>query len=784
MKRFVSYLKNRPLALASAVVIIFLYLVMLFAPFIAPYTPTRIFEEDTFHPANLELSLKGIRTVSADGSVQVVRGLLVRECKVIQPTTWRYARVKGRAAPLKLFVRGERYTLFGIFTCDRHLFGTERAGMASDTAASAGSGATNAAGAATAGGTTNADDDVQPVFLFGADNLGRDLFSRMVYGSRISLTIGFVASAISLVLAILLGGLAGYYGGKTDWVIMRFSEFFMLIPGLYLILFLRSLLNSKMDSGTSYMIITVILSLVGWPGSARTLRGMVHAIKREEFVQDAALEGVPSTVIIFGHIIPQIASLLIVSTTLAVPGFIMSETTLSYLGLGIADPAVSWGSLINRDISTLSNLKNFPWLLTPVWLLLAVTLAFNFLGDALRDYFDPNHVVFPSWKQKKQVPNSGDSGVPAGRRRSGFPWFRAKALHSSLRSERLAPPLQPLTRNAQTETADSVAGATSAVSANARPLLSVDDLHVSFTVWRGKERAEIQSVCGVSFTMQRGEILGIVGESGSGKSVTTTAIPALHPAHAAVRGRIVFDGTELTALSQKEMRAFRGKKIALIFQEPGRSFDPLQNIGSVFFEALRASEPTITRAQADRRTISLLREVGLPDPESRLKSFPHQFSGGQLQRISIALALSQNCELLIADEPTTALDVTIQAQIVSLLATLRRTRKLSIIFISHNIDLVASLCDNIIVMYGGLIMERGTSDDIMHRARHPYTQALLASSPQFGMHYSASRLVSIPGRVTDPAHPEPGCPFAPRCPYAREDCRTSTRCYRALSALG
>ena len=183
---------------------------------------------------------------------------------------------------------------------------------------------------------------------------------------------------------------------------MRFAEFFMLIPGIYLILFLRSLLNTKMDSGTSYMIITLILALVGWPGTARTLRGMIHAIKREEFVMNAELEGIPSLVIIFAHIIPQISSLLIVSTALSVPGFIMSETTLSYLGLGINDPAVSWGSLINRDISTISNLRSFPWLLYPVLMLLVATLAFNFLGDALRDYYDPYNAVFKkrkSWKK-------------------------------------------------------------------------------------------------------------------------------------------------------------------------------------------------------------------------------------------------------------------------------------------------------------------------------------------------------------------------------------------------
>ena len=235
----------------------------------------------------------------------------------------------------------------------------------------------------------------------------------------------------------------------------------------------------------------------------------------------------------------------------------------------------------------------------------------------------------------------------------------------------------------------------------------------------------------------------------------------------------------MTKLPKDKIREFRGKKIGMIFQEPGRSFDPLQNMESVFFESFRNSEPNITREEAAKKAARLLGEVGLPDPEKRLKNFPHQFSGGQLQRIGIALSLAQGCELLIADEPTTALDVTIQAQIVELLRNMREKHNLSIIFISHNINLVADLCDKIIVMYGGIVMDSFTSaelegweNDEKHKFS-PYAKALLSSTPKFGMHYTSQRLVSIPGRVTDPAHPEPGCPFAPRCSYAKDECKES-----------
>ena len=653
MKNELNYIKRKPVAFTSLIVLIVLYTFMVFAEFLSPYTPTKTFEENSFHPANIKITSHGLK---------------VQEARVLNRVTWEYAYVKGMTHDLKFFVHGEKYKFLGVFESDIHFMGT----------------------------VPDENGKAYPAYLFGADNLGRDMLSRMIYGSRISLTIGFVATAVSLLLAIILGGLAGYFGGKTDWIIMRGAEFFMLIPGLYLILFLRSILNSKMDSGTAYMIITMILALVGWPGTARTLRGMIHSIKREEYVMNAQLEGIPSLVIIFKYIMPQITSLLIVSTTLSIPGFIMSETTLSYIGLGIADPAVSWGSMINREISTLSNLSRYPWLLIPVFLLLIVTLAFNFLGDALRDYYDPYHAVFPSFKS----------------------WFKRNKKNDKNSFSRKIENAKPV---------------------NEDVLLSLQNVVVDFIVQSTDGDKTVHAVRGISYDLKRGEILGIVGESGSGKSVSTTAIPGLLPKNAVFLGHIIFDGIDLSELSQKQLREYRGKKIGLIFQEPGRSFDPLQNIGNVFHEVFQNLTPDITKEQSDLKAEKLLKEVGLPDPKKRLQNFPHQFSGGQLQRIGIALALAQGCSLLIADEPTTALDVTISMQIVGLLSELRKTRNLSILFISHDIDLVANISDRIVVMHNGIIEEQGEAKEVLENPKAEYTKHLLSTRPQFGQHYTIQR---------------------------------------------
>ncbi len=345
----VARVLRRPTARISIAVLILLYGTMLFCEFFSPYHATTVFRDHSYHPPNVVLysSQYGLRPQ-------------VQSHALIDSLNWSYVRIKDEYTPIRLLVRGSEYRMWGIIPMRLHLFGT------------------------------GSSDSSYPVFLLGADHLGRDLFSRILYGSRISLTIGFIGIGISLLIAIVLGGLAGYYGGIVDWGIIRLAEFFSLIPGLYLLLFLRSVLSRNLDSGQSFLIITAILALVGWPGSARLIRGLVHSIKREDYIVAAQLQGVPTMAILFRHIIPQLSSILIVSVTLGIPGFILGETVLSYLGLGIVDPAVSWGSLINREITSLSNLRNFPWFLYPGFFLLLVTLAYNFMGDTLRDAFDPH----------------------------------------------------------------------------------------------------------------------------------------------------------------------------------------------------------------------------------------------------------------------------------------------------------------------------------------------------------------------------------------------------------
>jgi len=301
---------------------------------------------------------------------------------------------------------------------------------------------------------------------------------------------------------------------------------------------------------------------------------------------------------------------------------------------------------------------------------------------------------------------------------------------------------------------------------NPGTLLAIEDLHVVFHARRSSARA----VDGVNLEVRLGEAVCIVGESGCGKTVTALAVMGLVPAPPGeiARGRILFDGADLTALSDREMEKIRGRRIAMVFQEPLTSLNPVFTIGAQIEEAIAVHE-RLDPGELRRRAIKLLTDIGLPSPESRHGDYPHQLSGGQRQRVMIAMAMACDPDLIIADEPTTALDVTIQAQILNLLNSIQRGRGKALLYITHDLGVVANIADRVYVMYAGIIVEQGTTKQIFSGPGHPYTRGLLASLPVRSKR--GKRLHSIPGSVPDPSRKPPGCPFHPRCGEAEESCR-------------
>jgi len=299
-------------------------------------------------------------------------------------------------------------------------------------------------------------------------------------------------------------------------------------------------------------------------------------------------------------------------------------------------------------------------------------------------------------------------------------------------------------------------------------LLNVDNLRTYFHTRQGVVRA----VDGISFSLKNGETLGIVGESGSGKSVACYSLLRLipQPPGRIERGRALFGGVDLLKCSDEQLRQIRGNRISMIFQDPMTSLNPYMRIGDQVIEPLRIHNK-LPRAEAFARGVTALREVGIQDAEKRMQAYPHEFSGGMRQRVMIATALITHPEILIADEPTTALDVTVQAQILELIRKMQKDRGTAVILITHDIGIVSSFCDRVLVMYAGRILEEASTAELFYQPKHPYNQALQRAIP--ALNEKGAELSTIPGSPPDISKPIEGCPFAPRCEYALEKCRTS-----------
>ena len=298
-----------------------------------------------------------------------------------------------------------------------------------------------------------------------------------------------------------------------------------------------------------------------------------------------------------------------------------------------------------------------------------------------------------------------------------------------------------------------------------QPLLEIEDLTVSFPTADGV----VQAVRGVNLTLDSGSVLGVVGESGSGKSVTMMAVMGLLPRSAQITGSVRFRGRTMLGLPNHEMRKYRGSQMGMIFQDPMTSLNPVFTVGHQIAEAVRVHEPGVPKARLRQRAVDMLGLVGIPKPDKRVDAYPHEFSGGMRQRAMIAMAMANDPALLIADEPTTALDVTIQAQILDVLQTVRQEKNIAIVLITHDLGVIAGMVDEVAVMYAGQVVEQGTVDDVFYGSRHPYTRGLLASLPRLDED-GTMRLTPIRGTPPSLIRLPSGCAFHPRCPHAQPLC--------------
>ncbi|WP_403022111.1 dipeptide/oligopeptide/nickel ABC transporter permease/ATP-binding protein [Salinibacterium sp. GXW1014] len=544
--------------------------------------------------------------------------------------------------------------------------------------------------------------------LLGTDQLGRDLLSRLMIGGVEPLSGAAVALSIAVVVGATAGILAGYLGGVFDWVSSRWVEISMAMPGLIVLLVVLAVFP-----GNTMAAMVAYGFLIANP-VYRVVRAATFAVTPELHVDAAKSAGLGALRILRRHILPRIMGPLIVQATLVAGVSILLNTGLGFLGFGPKPPATSWGALIT-EASQLIVIH--PWMLVPTGFVIILTvLALHSIGDTVRDITNERWAGMPRRARRRQVP-----------------------------AEAAVVDQQP------------VAGPEGSA------LLEVRDLTVAF----GDDRVRV--VEGVSFAVNAGEIVGLVGESGCGKSVTGRAlVRLLAEGGEIVGGSIRFDGKDIASMSEREVNALRGSEISYISQDPMMALDPSFTIGTLVGEAVQRQEGLRGSAQK-QRVLELLAAVKLRGPEETMRRYPHQISGGMAQRVIIARALAGRPRLLIADEPTTALDVTVQAEILDLLREFQSRFGMAIIFVTHDWGVVADICERAIVMYAGQIVEAAPILDIFAAPKHPYTEGLEASNP-----HHATRGVPLPalaGSVPAPRDWPTGCRFAARCPYATPDCK-------------
>ena len=557
---------------------------------------------------------------------------------------------------------------------------------------------------------TNFADTLEPPsgeYWLGTDGVGRDIYTRVIYGARFAFLAGLIAVATALIIGIPFGLTIGYFRSWADRVGMRFVEVVVAVPAVVLAIAIIAVVGPGLVR--AMFAIGLVYSMI----ITRLARAETFAAREELYVDGARAAGASNNRIMFRHMLPNIAPVLIVQTTLLFATAVLAEAALSFLGLGANSNQASWGRMLQdaqlkRDDSI--------WPAFPPGIAIFVTVvALNVLGDGLRDAF----------------------GREARGGRIGVGDVEQVAAAGG----------EPPDRSA---------------------LLSVRDLSVRFP--QPGTATDVDVVSGVDFDIGKGEVMALVGESGSGKSISALSLLGLVPdPGVASASSILLDGEELVGRRFDDLLDVRGKQIGLISQEPSAALNPAYTVGTQISEPLM-HHLGMTKSEARQQAIELMQRVGIPSPETRIDSYPHQFSGGMAQRVVIAMALACNPKLLIADEPTTALDVTVQGQVLDIIGELSADMGVSVLLITHDLGVVADLASKVAVMYAGQIIETGKLTDVFHHPQHPYTEGLIKAIPR-----NESRegdLATIDGVVPPPWEWPDGCHFAPRCPYATDVCRS------------
>ena len=553
---------------------------------------------------------------------------------------------------------------------------------------------------------------------FGTDAIGRDIFARVAYGARASLIIGLAATAVALAAAAVLGSIAATSGKWVSEILMRVLDIIMSFPGIAL----AAVFVAVWGSSTPVLILAI--AFLYTPQLTRVVRANILAQFGEDYVAASRVMGSATPRILIKHVARNCLAPILVFATVLVADAIVFEASLSFINAGVKPPEPSWGNVL-ADGKQL--LLTGGWWATffPGLMILITVLALNVLSEGMTDA-----MVSPKMRKVKLRDEVQGAGAPAP--------VLASAVTATVALE---------DRLAQLNAVESARTDRLVTTGDAEPVLEVKNLCIRFP----EQHGDIDVVDNVSFSVRPGETMGLVGESGCGKSITSMAIMGLLPKNAQLSGEILYQGRDLLTLDPKQHNALRGHEIAMIYQDALSSLNPSMLIS--------AQLKQLTKRGGKRSARELLELVGL-DPERTLKSYPHELSGGQRQRVLIAMALTRNPKLVIADEPTTALDVTVQQQVVSLLNRLREELGFAMVFVSHDLALVAQMAHRITVMYAGQVVESGTTRELLTDPRHEYTRGLLGAV--LSIESGTGRLHQVPGVVPSPREFVPGDRFAPR----------------------